>query len=252
MSILPKTLTPVVLLGDVVRQLQRIPSNSIDLAITSPPYWGQRDYGVKGQIGVEETPDEYIEKLLSVFTELRRVLKDTGSFFLNIGDKYVGKDLQMIPYKLAIKMQENGWALRNIIIWHKTNAMPSCLSPDTEIYLKGEDDIIYILTLKDLTNLDIKKFQILTPLGWKNIKNIWKVKKEEYLEFQFGSSGTVACSLDHRFPVSHDNRRKNYRIELAKNLKEDEHRSLNRLLFVPIGEFLEGKYKKNRRSKIRL
>jgi len=127
MSILPKTLTPVVLLGDVVRQLQRIPSNSIDLAITSPPYWGQRDYGVKGQIGLEKTPDEYIEKLLVAFTELRRVLKDTGSFFLNIGDKYIGKDLQMIPYKLAIKMQKNGWALRNIIIWHKTNAMPSSI-----------------------------------------------------------------------------------------------------------------------------
>jgi len=127
MSILPKTLTPVVLLGDVVRQLQRIPSNSIDLAITSPPYWGQRDYGMKGQIGLEETPDEYIEKLLVAFTELRRVLKDTGSFFLNIGDKYIGKDLQMIPFKLAIKMQENGWALRNIIIWHKTNAMPSSI-----------------------------------------------------------------------------------------------------------------------------
>jgi len=125
MQILPKTLTPVVLLGDVVRQMQRIPSNSIDLAITSPPYWGQRDYGVKGQIGLEETPDKYIEKLLVAFNELRRVLKDTGSFFLNIGDKYVGKDLQMIPYKLAIKMQENGWVLRNILIWHKTNAMPS-------------------------------------------------------------------------------------------------------------------------------
>jgi len=127
MSILPKTLTPVVLLGDVVSELQRIPSNSIDLAITSPPYWGQRDYGVKGQIGLEETPDEYIEKLLVAFAELRRVLKDTGSFFLNIGDKYIGKDLQMIPYKLAIKMQENGWVLRNIIIWHKTNAMPSSI-----------------------------------------------------------------------------------------------------------------------------
>jgi len=127
MPILPKTLTPVVLLGDVVRQLQRITSNSIDLVITSPPYWGQRDYGVKGQIGLEETPDEYIEKLLVAFTELRRVLKDTGSFFLNIGDKYVGKDLQMIPYKLVIKMQENGWALRSIIIWHKTNAMPSSI-----------------------------------------------------------------------------------------------------------------------------
>jgi len=134
------------LLGDVVRQLQRIPSNSIDLMITSPPYWGQRDYEVKGQIGLEETPDEYIKKLLSVFTELRRVLKDTGSFFLNIGDKYIGKDLQMIPYKLAIKMQENGWVLRNIIIWHKTNAMPS---PLTDRYANTYEPVFFFVKKPD-------------------------------------------------------------------------------------------------------
>ena len=125
--ILPEDLRPVVLIGDVIEQLKRIPSNSIDLAITSPPYWGQRDYGIKGQIGIEKTPDEYIDKLLIAFNELRRVLKDTGSFFLNIGDKYIEKNLQMIPFKLAIKMQSNDWALRNIIIWRKTNAMPSSL-----------------------------------------------------------------------------------------------------------------------------
>jgi len=146
MPILPKTLTPVVLLGDVISQLQRIPSNSIDLAITSPPYWGQRDYGVKGQIGLEETPDEYIEKLLVVFSELRRVLTDTGSFFLNIGDKYVGKDLQMMPYKLAIKMQENGWALRNIIIWHKINAMPS---PLTDRYANTYEPVFFFVKKPD-------------------------------------------------------------------------------------------------------
>lgn len=126
-AILPQDLNPTVLIGDVVEQLKRIPSNSIDLAITSPPYWGQRDYGIKGQIGIEQNPEEYIDKLLITFNELRRVLKDTGSFFLNIGDKYVGKNLQMIPFKLAIKMQSYGWALRNTIIWHKTNAMPSSL-----------------------------------------------------------------------------------------------------------------------------
>jgi len=146
MPILPKTLTPVVLLGDVVRQLQRIPGKSIDLAITSPPYWGQRDYGVKGQIGLEETPDEYIEKLLVAFNELRRVLKDRGSFFLNIGDKYLGKDLQMIPYKLAIKMQENGWALRNVIIWHKTNAMPS---PLTDRYANTYEPVFFFVKKPD-------------------------------------------------------------------------------------------------------
>ena len=117
-KILPQDLRPVVLIGDVIEQLKRIPSNSIDLAITSPPYWDQRDYGIKGQIGIEKEPEEYINKLLIAFDELKRVLKDTGSFFLNLGDKYVGKNLQMIPFKLAIKMQSKGWALRNVIICH--------------------------------------------------------------------------------------------------------------------------------------
>jgi site-specific DNA-methyltransferase (adenine-specific) len=126
-QILPNNLRPFVFIGDVIEQLKRIPGNSIDLAITSPPYWGQRDYGIKGQIGIEKDPEEYINTLLMVFDELKRVLKDTGSFFLNIGDKYIEKNLQMIPFKLAIKMQSRGWALRNVIIWHKTNAMPSSL-----------------------------------------------------------------------------------------------------------------------------
>ncbi len=125
--ILPQDLRPTLLVGDVITQLKKIPDNSIDLAVTSPPYWGQRDYGISGQIGIEKDPEEYIHNLLSVFNELRRVLKDTGSFFLNIGDKYVEKNLQLIPFRLAMKMQSNGWALRNIIIWHKTNAMPSSL-----------------------------------------------------------------------------------------------------------------------------
>ncbi|MGP6220965.1 MULTISPECIES: DNA-methyltransferase [Cuniculiplasmataceae] len=124
---LPQSLTPLILIGDVIDKLKSIPNNSIDLAVTSPPYWGQRDYGIKGQIGTEKDPNEYIDKLSLVFSELRRVIKETGSFFLNIGDKYVDKNLQMIPFKLALKMQSDGWALRNIIIWHKTNPMPSSL-----------------------------------------------------------------------------------------------------------------------------
>jgi len=153
------------------------------------------------------------------------------------------KSLMMLPERFAIGMIDQGWILRNKIIWRKPNGMPSCLSPDTEIYIKGEDGIISLHTLADLMNLNIEKFQILTPFGWKKIKRIWKVKKREYIKFQFGSSGEVICSLDHKFPISHDNRSKNYEIETAQNLREDKHRSLNRLLFVPIGQFLDGKYK---------
>ncbi len=124
---LPKDLKPVVLVGDVLKRLRDIPSNSIDLIVTSPPYWGQRDYNVSNQLGAEKTPDEYINKMLEVSNELKRVIKDTGAYFLNIGDKYKNKNLQMIPFKLAIKMQENGWVIRNVIIWHKTNPIPSSI-----------------------------------------------------------------------------------------------------------------------------
>ena len=124
---LPKDLKPIVLVGDVIKRLADIPSNSIDLIVTSPPYWGQRDYNVKGQLGAEKTPDEYINKMLEIADNLKRVLKESGAYFLNIGDKYRNKNLEMVPFKLAIKMQQNGWVLRNIIIWNKTNPIPSSI-----------------------------------------------------------------------------------------------------------------------------
>jgi len=125
----PKDKTPVVLIGDVVEKLKDMQKKNIkvDTIITSPPYWKQRDYEMEGQIGDEETPEQYIERMLEVADNLRAILKDTGSYFLNIGDKYVNKNLQMIPFRLAAKMQKRGWILRNIIIWYKPNHMPSSL-----------------------------------------------------------------------------------------------------------------------------
>lgn len=124
---LPLDTTPIVLVGDVIERLKDIPRNSVHVAVTSPPYWGQRDYGSEGQIGNEKTPEEYIEKMLKVADELKEVLREDGAYFLNIGDKYAGKDLKMTPFRLAIEMQKRGWALRNVIIWRKTNPMPSSI-----------------------------------------------------------------------------------------------------------------------------
>lgn len=90
---LPKDTTPLLLVGDVINRLKNIPDKSINVIVTSPPYWGQRDYGTEGQIGNEQTPYEYVNKMLEVADELKRVLTDDGAFFLNIGDKYVGKKL---------------------------------------------------------------------------------------------------------------------------------------------------------------
>ena len=123
---LPNNIEPLVLIGDVLKSLEKLPDKSIDLIVTSPPYYQQRNYEVNGEIGREQTIEAYINKLLEVANELKRVLKDTGSYFLNIGDKYIDKEQQLIPFKLAIGMQKNGWVIRNVIIWHKSpNPMPT-------------------------------------------------------------------------------------------------------------------------------
>jgi DNA modification methylase len=122
---------------DCLQFVKKLPDNSIDFCMTSPPYWRLRDYGISGQIGQEKTPEEYIEKLVVIFRELKRVLKDTGSFYLNLGDTYIGPDccrvrswkkpkqLALIPSRVAIALQDDGWILRNDICWIKPNGLPS-------------------------------------------------------------------------------------------------------------------------------
>lgn len=122
---LPRDTTPLILIGDVIEKLKELPEKSIDVIITSPPYFGQRDYKTEGQIGQEEEIEDYIEKMVEVGKGLKRVLKDTGSYFLNIGDKYIKKRLMMIPERTALALQKEGWILRNIITWYKPNHMPS-------------------------------------------------------------------------------------------------------------------------------
>lgn len=113
-----------IFVGNSLLTLQAIPSNSVDCIVTSPPYFGQRDYGVSGQIGNEKTPSEYINNLTAIFSECRRVLKESGSLWLNLGDKYDKGNLLGMPWRVAIALQDDGWILRNDIIWHKPNAMP--------------------------------------------------------------------------------------------------------------------------------
>jgi DNA modification methylase len=121
---LPTSITPLVINEDVLVTLKKIPEKSINLIITSPPYWNLRDYDVCNQIGQEKNVDEYVDKIYEISKELKRVLTDDGSYFLNIGDSYFNTDLQLVPFKVATKLKED-WKLRNIIIWHKPNHMPS-------------------------------------------------------------------------------------------------------------------------------
>jgi len=146
---------------DCLLGLKTLSDNSIDCCVTSPPYYGLRDYGCDGQIGLEETPEAYISKLVEIFTEVYRVLKPFGTLWLNIGDSYAGshrgwgdnkrntkkqsftsyttipnaytgngikaKDLIGIPWMLAFALRNTGWYLRQDIIWHKPNPMPESI-----------------------------------------------------------------------------------------------------------------------------
>ena len=111
-------LNPLFLAGDSLNVLKEIPDESIDCCITSPPYWNKRQYA-NGGIGLEATYTEYVEQLLRVFDEIRRVLKPTGSFWLNIGDSYYKKSLLNIPWRVSIRLTDEGWILRNAVVWNK-------------------------------------------------------------------------------------------------------------------------------------
>lgn len=152
-----------ILTGDALQQLKTISSRSVNCCVTSPPYFGLRDYGVDGQIGLEKTPDEYVAALVEVFREVKRVLRDDGTLWLNLGDSYAGgggasghtsetknlgaktanygavktggrtyglkpKDLIGIPWRVAFALQADGWYLRQDIIWHKSNPMPESVT----------------------------------------------------------------------------------------------------------------------------
>lgn len=110
--------------GDALNLASTFEAGSVDCIVTSPPYFGLRDYGSDGQYGLEPTPAEYVETMRTLFSELRRVLADDGTLWLNIGDSYVKKQLQMIPARVALELQNDGWILRNDIIWHKPAGTP--------------------------------------------------------------------------------------------------------------------------------
>jgi DNA modification methylase len=110
--------------GDA-RHLSFLPGECVDLVITSPPYWRKRDYGFEGQIGQEESPEKYVDAIVAAMTEWHRVLRPSGSVFLNIGDTYWQKSLQSIPSLIEVSCRKKGgWVLRNRIVWFKKGGMP--------------------------------------------------------------------------------------------------------------------------------
>lgn len=115
---------PLFIVGDSLAVLRSFPSESVDCCMTSPPYWGQRSYS-GGGIGLEETHGEYVANLLVIVDEIKRVLKPSGSFWLNIGDSYYRKSLVGIPWRIALAMTDRQhWILRNSVIWNKVKGGP--------------------------------------------------------------------------------------------------------------------------------
>jgi DNA modification methylase len=126
--------TNKIICGDALQVLQTLPDESVNMVMTSPPYWALRDYGHPLQLGIEPTFQEYINKLCGIFDEVKRVLRNDGTCWVNIGDSYVGsgdgleKSLLQIPFRFSIEMANRGWILRNTIIWYKRNCMPSSVT----------------------------------------------------------------------------------------------------------------------------
>jgi DNA modification methylase len=118
------TAADLIVNGSAAAALDAMPAGIAHVAVTSPPYYGQRDYRAAGQIGIEESPEAYVEALVGTFRSLRRVLRDDGTLWLNLGDKYVDGALLGMPWRVALALVADGWQLRSDIVWHKPNAMP--------------------------------------------------------------------------------------------------------------------------------
>jgi site-specific DNA-methyltransferase (adenine-specific) len=185
--------------GDAMETLEKMDSEVFQAVITSPPYWGVRDYGVDGQIGLEETLDQYLNKLVSVFGEVKRVLKRDGSLWLNVGDTYTSgnrkyrapdkrcsarfmpqgrpdnpsglknKDLVGLPWRIAFALQNDGWFLRCDIIWYKPNVMPESVK-DRPI---KSHEYIFLLTKSEKYYYDYNSVMESAKVGQRGLRSVW-------------------------------------------------------------------------------
>lgn len=238
-----------ILHGDALTKLKELKTQSIDMVMTSPPYWALRDYGVKRQLGLEPTFDLYIKHLCDIFDEVKRVLKDIGTCWVNIGDTYSGqmgkrsgwtdnklgfekeeaiekgvcltnknkfeysipsKCLTLIPFRFVIEMVNRGWILRNIIIWHKPNCMPSSIKDrftvDFEyLFFFSKKKKYYFETqyecLKE--NTDIKYRQKLRENKHYNSKEPYKNNLPKSFNLQGRNKRTVWSICSKPFKESH-------------------------------------------------
>ena len=200
------------LLGDARQLLHTLPDDSFHAAVTSPPYWGLRDYGIAGQIGAEMELADYLTDLVSVFREVRRVLRPDGTLWLNIGDSYTSggrtwrdadkknparamsyrpptpaglkpKDLIGVPWRLAFALQADGWYLRSDIIWHKPNCQPESVKDrPTQAH-----EYLFLLTKSEKYYYDHAAVAEATQdgLASRSRRSVWSVNTAPYREAHF-------------------------------------------------------------------
>lgn len=197
---------------DVARTLQ---NGSVDCIVTSPPYFGLRDYGVDGQYGLEESPAAYVETMRVLFSELRRVLADDGTLWLNVGDSYSGdrgnksdtgadnknqrasgaavgafsgkgasrKNLLGIPWRLAFALQDDGWILRNAIVWHKPNAMPESVTDR----LSGRYEHVFLFSKRQRYWFDLDPIRTAydgdRAITRNSVRGAWGIHKHEQVDY---------------------------------------------------------------------
>ena len=215
-----------ILCGDVLLILKTLPDESVQCCVTSPPYWGLRDYGVEGQLGLEKTPDEYVQKMVEVFREVKRVLKKDGTLWLNLGDSYAGswgamshaidgkakrsgsngrpvttdapglkpKDLVGIPWRVAFALQADGWWLRQDIIW--------CLSGGTWLYVRSQKGDMPMM-LRDAARLKPETVRVWTGQQWTRVVSWTKSERSgDELEIVLRSGERISCTPNHYFPTT--------------------------------------------------
>ena len=201
-----------VLHGDTRELIKSIPDNTFQCAVTSPPYWGVRDYGVENQIGAEPDINDYIKDLVDVFREVRRVLKPDGVFWLNIGNTYTSggrkwrqkddknkgramsyrpptpeglkkKDLIGVAWMLAMACQLDGWYLRNDIIWYKPNCQPESVKDRLTV----SHEYLFMMTKSERYSFhqDAIKLPSLNGAGSKNRRTVWEINTEPCPEAHF-------------------------------------------------------------------
>ncbi|MCL4109835.1 UNVERIFIED_CONTAM: hypothetical protein GTU68_059582 [Idotea baltica] len=200
-------------IGDCRKVLQGLPDESVRCCVTSPPYWGLRDYGVAGQIGMEGTVDEFITQLVDVFREVRRVLTNDGTCWVNMGDCYAGggngggmpgadknkaaregerrrpegfknKDMIGQPWMLAFALRADGWFLRSDIIWHKPTAMPESVKDrPTKAH-----EYVFLLSKSERYFYDFEA--IMEPkdlVERRNKRSVWSIASTGYSEAHFAT-----------------------------------------------------------------